>query len=644
MIKTPATFPAILLFTLFAIPVYAQNLLDKKISVDVSNERLADVLKQISNKGNFYFSYNSSIIRRDSLVTLSAINKPIRQVLDQLCGNRYSWELNNNYIILRKALPAPAVITSQTPSAEKIYTVTGYVLNSETGEKVSNVSIYEKQHFASTLSDEKGFFTIKLKSRYNTTSLTISREFFEDTTIVIQPRYNQQLTIAMTPVAPSDPMVTISPVENELPDTIVIKLPADTLAIPALARREVNQVEKNHWAKFLLSAKQNVQSLNLKKFFADRSFQASLTPGLGSHGKLSAQVVNSFSVNVLGGYTAGVNGVELGGLFNINKKDVKYVQAAGLLNVTGGSVTGVQLAGLHNNVMENVTGVQASNISNFVRGNVKGVQLCSIHNHVSGSLTGIQASSFSNYVNGKVTGMQISGFHNHASDSVTGIQAAAITNFVRKNVRGMQIAAIGNVALHEVRGLQAAHFFNYAGKLRGMQIGLVNIADSSDGYSIGLVNIVFKGYHKLAISTNEVLDVNAAFKTGNSKLYSILLTGYRKRKNDSTKIFSFGYGLGHEFALGKKFTINPEFTTQYLYLGSWKYSNMMGKAHLQFNVKLGKYISLFAGPSFTVYYMEQKEGMSNYNFNLPSKSYHTFDLWDTHVKGWMGWNAGISIF
>ena len=36
---------------------------------------------------------------------------------------------------------------------------------------------------------------------------------------------------------------------------------------------------------------------------------------------------------MFGGYTAGVNGLEIGGLFNLNKKDVRYVQAAGLFNI-----------------------------------------------------------------------------------------------------------------------------------------------------------------------------------------------------------------------------------------------------------------------------------------------------------------------
>jgi hypothetical protein len=188
--------------------------------------------------------------------------------------------------------------------------------------------------------------------------------------------------------------------------------------------------------------------------------------------------------------------------------------------------------------------------------------------------------------------------------------------------------------------------FNYAQKLRGFQLGLVNVADTSDGYSLGLINIVFKGYHKIAFSTNETMRFNAAFKTGNSKLYSILLMGFDQRKTgvDSNNVFSLGYGLGHEFSLGKWFSINPEFTSQYLYLGNYNSTNVMNKLHLQFNVKFGKYFSIFGGPSFTTFYSDQTKTYPGWNYAVPASGYHTFELWSHNVRGWIGWNAGISIF
>jgi hypothetical protein len=689
MTKLRGVLPTIIgVFCLISTESFTQNLLDRKISIDANNQRLSDILKLISSKGNFYFSYNSSIIARDSLVSFSAYNRSVKQILDQLCGSQYKWQQSNNYIILRKApVTAPALVTSSTPSVEKLYTVSGTVLNGETGEKVGNVTIYEKQRLVSTLTDDKGYFKIKLKSRYSTASLTISREMFEDTTVVIQPKYDQQVTIVMTPVVASEPVVTISPVDNELPDTIIVKPPTDTLTTTSIAKEEVNQVEKTRWGKRLLSAKQNIQSINLKKFFADRTFQVSLTPGLSTHGRLSAQVVNNFSANIIGGYTAGVSGVEIGGAFNINKKDVKYLQAAGLLNITGGSVDGVQLSGVHNHVLHDVSGLQAAGISNFIKGHVTGVQLSgiynhvqgnvtglqasgiasyvkgnftgaqlsAIHNHVSGSFTGIQASNISNFVKGKLIGVQLSNIHNVCYDSVFGLQAATIVNFAHKQVSGVQLSTFGNFANRELNGVQLSPVINYTKKLRGVQIGLINICDTSSGYSIGLINIVFKGYHKIALSTNEVLKYNAAFKTGNSKLYSILLAGYGRSSShdwdsDTTKMFSVGYGIGREFSITKWFSINPEFTVQQLFFSNWdgdddeSNSNTMGKFHLQFNLKIGKYFAIFGGPSFTASYSKQTKGAPANSLNLPAPGYHTFELWDNDVKGWIGWNAGISIF
>ena len=49
-----------------------------------------------------------------------------------------------------------------------------------------------------------------------------------------------------------------------------------------------------------------------------------------------------------------------------------------------------------------------------------------------------------------------------------------------------------------IEGVQVSGILNYTRIPKGIQVGLINIADSSDGYSIGLINIVRKGYHKIS--------------------------------------------------------------------------------------------------------------------------------------------------
>jgi hypothetical protein len=192
-----------------------------------------------------------------------------------------------------------------------------------------------------------------------------------------------------------------------------------------------------------------------------------------------------------------------------------------------------------------------------------------------------------------------------------------------------------------MRGAQIAGIFNYAKDMHGLQIGLINISDTSYGYSIGLLNLVNKGYHKVSLYTNEVMNTNVTLKTGNAKLYSMLMGGINL--HDTEKIYSFGFGLGHDFILSKTLSISTELSSQYLYTGSWDYTNLLNKFSPALNLHLNKYISLFAGAVLSVYYSDQTININGYKNNIPSSHYYTFNF-NNKVNGWIGWNAGITLF
>jgi len=180
MVKWNRIWPGcIILVLLFCtLSSSAQRILDRRVSFNVNRQRLDDVLAIVSNKANFSFSYNSNILKRDSLVNLSIDNKTVRQVLDLLFNGNYEYKESGNYVILRRVSLQLTTVTKTTPAEEKIYTISGYVVNSETGERLSNVSIYETNHLTSTLTDENGNFTLKLKDKYQTSSLAVSRDTY----------------------------------------------------------------------------------------------------------------------------------------------------------------------------------------------------------------------------------------------------------------------------------------------------------------------------------------------------------------------------------------------------------------------------------------------------------------------------------
>ena len=358
----------------------AQNILSKNISsFEVNRQRLTDVLEILSNKGNFYFSYNSAVIKKDSIVTLTAYNKTVRQILDFLFKQNYEYRESGNYIILRRAPMQLTMITSKAVMEEKFFAVSGYVLDDVSGAVVSDASIYGRRHLVATLTNQQGFFKIKLKGKFKTISLAISKQFYEDTTVTILPNRDQQISIAIVPVEPFGNTVTISPEDYLTPDTITVDAVSDSsFTRNTDLKNDSVKVKRTRTGKFLLSPRQKVQSINLQKFFTARPYQLSFTPGLSTNGKLNAQVINHVSVNALGGYSGGVNGLEFGGLFNINKKDMQYFQADGLFNLVGCKMKGAQFAGLHNTVLDSLNGLQAAGISNYTNRKVYGWQVAGI--------------------------------------------------------------------------------------------------------------------------------------------------------------------------------------------------------------------------------------------------------------------------
>lgn len=256
-------FLSVLVLLLVSLECLGQNLLSKNISLEVNRQRLDNVLEILSNKGDFYFSYNSNIIKKDSLVTFNARNKTVKEILSLLFNTAYEFRESGNYIIIRRAPIRMTIVTNKAVTEERIYAVSGHVYDEQSGTAINEASVYEKRQLVSALTDPEGFFKLKLKSsKASTATLTISKEFYEDTSIVIQPRLSQELTITMMPVDREQDRVIISPEDYLLTDSVQEVKPIDT--INTIVKRDSIKVERTGMGRFLLSAKQKVQSLNLK--------------------------------------------------------------------------------------------------------------------------------------------------------------------------------------------------------------------------------------------------------------------------------------------------------------------------------------------------------------------------------------------
>ncbi|UOE49418.1 carboxypeptidase-like regulatory domain-containing protein [Mucilaginibacter sp. SMC90] len=339
--------------------VQAQSILNKQLNFSADRKPLADVLLDLGKRGNFSISYNARLLPQDSLVSINVANQTVAIILSTLLKDRYAIREYQNYLIITEKLPGLVFLdTDITNDNSNNYSISGLVVNDRSGERLMNASVYVKEQLVSVLTDEHGYFRIKFRAdNPSQISLTASKLSYRDTTI----NFLQTVSVSSR----FNPGVYDNTVTRN------------------------NRVERTGMGRLFISARQRIQTLNIPDFFAKRPFQVSLTPGLSSHGMFSPQVVNRFSLNIAGGYTAGVNGFEFGGLFNINKMDAKYVQLATVFNLVGGKVTGIQVAGVHNRAIDTVRGIQAAGFINKAESTVVGLQIASLNNNAH-KLKGLQ--------------------------------------------------------------------------------------------------------------------------------------------------------------------------------------------------------------------------------------------------------------
>jgi hypothetical protein len=341
-----------------------------------------------------------------------------------------------------------------------------------------------------------------------------------------------------------------------------------------------------------------------------RHFQFSLVPFVGTNGMDSGEIINDYSVNLLGGYSAGTTQLEMAGMFNINRGDMSGVQMAGLFNQVGGKVEGVQLAGVFNSNLDSVNNA-------------------------------VQLAGVLNFTTGPVDGVQVAGVANFSPKKVEGVQVAGVANFTASDLEGTQVAGVLNFAAHDVEGSQVG-LLNFGRKVNGFQLGLINYSDSTSGIPVGFLSFVRAGYHTLEFSVNEIVPINFAFRTGKREFYNIFFAGIRPQWDDQVT-WTFGYGLGTSPRLGKKTFLNIELSSEQLSQGGVHALNLINRGYLGAEYQATKRIAIFAGPTvnFRVYdtsYAFHPELFTYTPMNVHNDVYYPEDLGS---QLWFGFKAGV---
>jgi len=552
-------YSALLLSILFLnTTTFAQKkipVLERVITLKVSNEPLESVLEMISRQAHFSFSYSPEAIPVKKPVSITVVNKTVREVLDQLSGKELHYKMKGEYIILTRAT---GVQKSSEPSW---YLISGYVTNGENGEKIPEVSVYEKENRASSITNNYGYYELKVDKKVNAVQLIVNKQQFKDTLIYIKQSGSAIVNVTIYP----EPAALV---------------PQDSTAV----KEDNMKADQLAFINFILSEEQKTNTINIKDTMY-KKVQVSFLPFIGSDLKLSGNTVSDYSFNILAGYTMGTRKLELGGLLNIDRDSVRSVQLAGLMNAVGGPVMGLQGAGLFNTNMKTTEGVQLAGLINLDGDSVEGVQLAGLLNINLQSFTGFSAAGLVNTNLGKGNGAQIAG----------------LANFCLDTLKGVQVSGLLNIAIKEVSGTQVSGLVNAARKVSGFQLGFLNLSDSCSGVPLGFLSFSYRGYHPIEISADEIFPVNLSWRTGVRSFYNIFSAGM-KLENFDYPLWHFGYGIGTSARLGKTWCLNIDVTTQQIVKGdSFEEMNLLSKFHLTVDKSFNKKLAIALGPVFNFY-------------------------------------------
>ncbi|MFH0866005.1 MAG: TonB-dependent receptor [Bacteroidota bacterium] len=148
--------------------VKAQDL-SQKISVNLKNTPISEVITKITELTQINFTYSSTYIPVDTRITIKVKNKTVKEVFDKIfTENGIEYLIVEKQIVLRplKTEPVQNPIVKNS-SEKKKHTISGYLKDMTSGEILIGASVYAKGTTMGTFTNGYGFYSLTLpEDRY----------------------------------------------------------------------------------------------------------------------------------------------------------------------------------------------------------------------------------------------------------------------------------------------------------------------------------------------------------------------------------------------------------------------------------------------------------------------------------------------
>lgn len=638
----------------------------RSVTIQAQGITVARALDLVAREADCKLSYNAASVPVDSIIDLYCTSMPVEHVLKRVLPAHLQWKESGAHLI----------ILARPVGGHRVQVI-GKVVDLSTGVPLASVSLYEVGRSKVALTGRDGAFVLDLHGDREQSPVRCTRHGYADTVVFVTPS-TTRIALRADPAAHAGQLA---------PRCSWDRCSVEELGVPRLLITSTNSAL--------------TRSLDLTE---RRPWQISLIPSVGTNGQLSGTVVNTISLNVLGGYARGVEGVEVAGGVNLLRNDLRGLQVAGIGNVIGGTSDGFQVAGAANHVMGMVKGFQVAGATNTAWDTLSGVQLSGGVNMVRRGMSGTQVSGALNLALGNVDGVQVSGGVNGSLGRVNKVQVAGALNYARgvsgaqiagginiargsvgggqvgfganyaADVKGGQVSFGTNVAIDSVTGGQVGFAANYArvvdggqvtfglnvasGTVRGAQVGVVNVArralgaqvgilnisDTISGVAVGLLTIARTGYHRFDVLHSDVLPLSLHLRTGLRNFHNIL--GYSPAVEPSGR-WGFLYGFGSSPRLGEHGQLDITLTAeQVTEQRAWVDAvNLVGRFGVAYGVLLADRVSVVAGPVLNGLVSDHRDADTGAFLSTLLPSDNMLDRVSGNFRFglWMGWSVSLGL-
>ncbi|MBI1226968.1 MAG: TonB-dependent receptor plug domain-containing protein [Bacteroidetes bacterium] len=165
----------------------AQSLLDKPVSLTVQNTPVTEALRLLVKRNNVQLAYSEQFFSKKKKVTVRAKSQPMRVVLEQI--------LAETGVGCREV--GGQVVLFLLVEEVKNMTLSGFVEDAETGERLIAAAVYCPELGQGTVTNEYGFYSLTLPS--TATNLRFNYIGYAEETVTLTKKESQRISLAIKP-------------------------------------------------------------------------------------------------------------------------------------------------------------------------------------------------------------------------------------------------------------------------------------------------------------------------------------------------------------------------------------------------------------------------------------------------------------